>query len=71
MMRKIRTTMIRLILKYAKVIYSHLKKKHVFILELIEIMVTKMGVELKDLSYEERFKEIQLTWGFRDSLHPK
>ena len=61
MMRKIITTMIRLKPKYALVIWFPHKKKPVLKLERIQRIATKMVLELKDLTYEERLKEMHLT----------
>ena len=61
MMGKIITTMIRPKLEYAEVIWSLHKKKHVLKLERIQRIATKMVPELRDLTYEERLKEIQLS----------
>ena len=40
--------------------WSPHKKKHVLKLERIQRISTKMGPELKNLTYEERLKEMQL-----------
>ena len=55
------TTMIRLKLEYAEVIWSLHKKKHVLKLERIQTIATKMVPELKELTYEETLKEMHLT----------
>ncbi len=60
-MMKILTTLIRPKLEYAEVVWSPCKKKHTNKLERIQRLGTKMVPELKDLSYKERLKEIQLT----------
>ena len=49
-MRKIITSMVRPKIKYAEVIWSPHKKKHVFKLERIQRIDTKMVPELKDLT---------------------
>ena len=59
MTRKIITSMIRPKLEYAEVIWSPHKKKHVLKLERIQRIATKKVPELKDLTYEERLKEMQ------------
>ena len=61
MMRKIITTTIRQKLKYAEVIWSPHKKMHVLKLERIQQIATKTVLELEDLTYEERLKEMHLT----------
>ena len=61
MMRKIITSMIKSKLeKYAEVIWSHYKKKHLLKLDRKQRIATKMVPELKDLTYEKRLKEMQL-----------
>ena len=61
MMRKIITTMIRPKPEYAEVILSPHKKKHALKLETIQRIATKMVSEFKDLTYDERLKEMHLT----------
>ena len=61
MMRKIITTMIRPKLEYTEVIWSPHKKKHVLKIEKLHRIATKMVPELKDLTYEERLKEIEIS----------
>ena len=58
MMRKNITTMIKPKLEYTEVIWSPHKKKHVLKLERIQTIATKMVIELKNLTYEERLKEM-------------
>ena len=53
--------MIRPKLEYAEVIWSPHKEKHVLKLERIQRIASKMLPELKDLTYEERLKEMHLT----------
>ena len=60
MMRKIITTMIRPRLEYAAVVWSPHMKKDVWKLERIQKAATKMVPELKDKTYEERLKEMNL-----------
>ena len=52
--------MIRPILKYVAVIWSSLMKKDIHKLERIQRIVTKMFLELQELTYEERLKEMDL-----------
>ena len=54
-------TLIRPKLKYAEVIWSPHKKKHVLNLERIQRIAKKMEPESEDLTYEERLKEMHLT----------
>ena len=56
MMRKMITIVIIPKLEYAEVIWSPHKKKHVLKLERIQRIAIKMVSELKDLTYEETFK---------------
>ncbi len=58
---KILTTLIRPKLEYAEAVWSPYKKKHINKLERIQRIATKMVPELKDLSYKDRLKEVQLT----------
>ena len=58
MMRKIITSMIRL--EYADVILSPHKKRHVLKLERVRRIANNMVPKLKDLTYNERLKELQL-----------
>ena len=60
MLKKIFTTMIRPKLEYAAVVWSPSKKKHIRKLERIQRIATKMVPELKELTYEERLKEMKL-----------
>ncbi len=48
-------------LEYAEVVWSPCKKKHINKLERIQRIATKMVPELRDLSYKDRLKEMQLT----------
>ncbi len=48
-------------MEYAEVVWSPYKKKHINKLERIQRIATKMVPELKDLSYMDRLKEMQLT----------
>ena len=59
--RKILISMIKPKLEYAKVIWSPHKKKYVLKLERIQRIATKMAIELKNFTYEERLKEMQLS----------
>ncbi len=59
-MRKITTTMIRPKLEYAEAVWSPHKKKHTKKLERIERISTKLVSDFKKLTYEERWKEMQL-----------
>ena len=52
--------MIRPRLEYAAVVWSPHKKKDVTKIERIQRAATKMVPELKDLTYEERLKEMEL-----------
>merc|ERR1712035_247280 len=52
--------MIRPKLEYAAVVWSPYKKKHIRKLERIQRIATKMVAELKELTYEERLKEMKL-----------
>ena len=61
MMKTISISMITLKLKWTEVIWSSHKKMYVLKLERIQRIVTKMVPELKDLIYEERLKEMQLS----------
>ena len=61
MMRKIITSVIRLRLEYAAVIWSPHEKKHIRKLERVQRAATKMTPELQDLPYEERLARMQLT----------
>ena len=60
MMKKIIVTMIRPRLEYAAVVWSPHLKKDITKLERIQRAATKMVSELKDLTYEERLKEMEL-----------
>ena len=60
MMKKIIATMMRPRLEYAAVVWSPHKKKDVMKIERIQRAATKMVPELKDLTYEERLKEMEL-----------
>ena len=60
MMKKIIATMILPRLEYAAVVWSPHKKKDVTKIERIQRAATKMVPELKDLTYEERLKEMEL-----------
>ena len=60
MMKKIITTMIRPKLEYAAVVWSPHMKKDIRKLERIQRTATKMVPELKDLTYEERLREMSL-----------
>ena len=53
--------MIRPKLEYALVVWSSHKKRNVFKLERIERITTMTVPELKDLTYDERLKEMQLS----------
>ena len=59
MMRKIITSIIRPKLEHAEVIWPLHKKKHVLKIEIIQRIATKMILELKDFTYEERLKEMK------------
>ena len=60
MMKKIVTSIISLKLEYAAVVWSPHKQKDIKKLERIQKTATRMVPELRDLSYEERLKEIGL-----------
>lgn len=60
MMEKIITTMIRPRVEYAAVVWSPHLKKDIRKLERVQRIATKMVPELKDLTYEERLKEMGL-----------
>ena len=60
MMKNIIASIIRPKLEYAAVVWAPHKKKDIKKLERIQRVATKMVPELKDLSYEERLKEIGL-----------
>ena len=60
MMKKIISTMIRPRLEYAAVVWSPHKKKDVTKIKRIKLAASKMVLELKDLTYEERLKEMEL-----------
>ena len=60
MMKKIITTMIRPKLEYAAVVWSPHLKKDIKKLERIQRIATKMVPDLKDLTYEDRLKELEL-----------
>ena len=61
MMWKIITSMIKLRLEYAAVIWSPHQKKHIRKLEHVQRAATKMTPELQDLPYEERLTRMELT----------
>ncbi len=58
MMRKIRTTRIRLKLEYVETVWSFYKKKHVKKLERIRRMATMLVPELAGIQYQDRLREI-------------
>ena len=60
MMRKLVTTIIRPRLEYAQVLWSPYKKKHIRKLERLQRMATKMVPEMKDMTYEERLRAMDL-----------
>ena len=60
MMKKIITTMIRPRLEYAAVVWSPHMEKDIKKLERVQRVATKMVPELRDLTYEERLKEMEL-----------
>ena len=60
MMKKIITSMIRPKIEYAAVVWSPHKKKDIRKLERIQKAATKMVPEIRDLTYEERLREMGL-----------
>ena len=61
MMKKILVSMVRPRLEYAAVVWSPHLKKDIDKLERIQRIATKMVPELKELTYEDRLKEMGLT----------
>ena len=61
MIKKIIVTMIRPTLEYAAVVWSPHNKKNIRKLERVQRAATKMAPELKDLKYEERLREMDIT----------
>ena len=59
-MKKILTSMIRPRLVYAAVVWSPNAKKDIRKLERFQRVATKMVPELKELTYEDRLKEVGL-----------
>ena len=60
MMKKLICTMIRPKLEYAETVWSPHKKKNIRKLERVQRAATKMVPELKDMTYEERLKVLDL-----------
>ena len=60
MMRKLVTTIIRPRLEYAQVVWSPYKKKHIRKLERLQRIATKMVPEMKEMTYEERLRAMDL-----------
>ena len=60
MMRKIFVTLIRPKLEYAAVVWSPWLKKDIGRIERIQRAATKMVLRLKDFTYEERLRELNL-----------
>ena len=60
MMKKLLVTVIRPRLEYAQVVWSPYKKKHIKKLERLQRMATKMVPEIRELTYEERLRAMDL-----------
>ncbi len=60
MVKKIITSFIRPTLEYAAVVWNPHMKKHVEKLEKVQRAATRWVPSLRDLSYEERLKKLQL-----------
>ena len=60
MMRKLITSMVRPRLEYAATVWSPHTKKNIRKLERVQRAATKMVPELRDLTYEERLRELAL-----------
>ena len=61
MVKKIITSFIRPTLEYAAVVWSPHLKKHITKLEKVQRAVTRWVPELRNLSYEERLAQLNLT----------
>ncbi len=60
MVKKIITSLIRPTLEYAAVVWNPHLKKHIEKLEKVQRAATRWVPSLKDLSYEESLKKLQL-----------
>ncbi len=60
MIKKIITALLRPTLEYAAVVWNPHLKKHIEKLEKVQRAATRWVPSLRDLSYEERLKKLQL-----------